>query len=181
MKYLCVCATSYASECVFSCSGKIVTPLRASMNPQKVDMLTFFVKELVSTVTVLCILCLLLYIQHLKKFFKFSRYLVIFWENLLRYYIAIYCPALTTRHHTIMRHVYWPPKRKREVFDAVHNLSHPLDKHNQETRRHEIRLEWQAKEALGHGISCQSPDTHPKLHYKRLLSHNAASITSTWT
>ena len=45
-KYLCVCATSSASERVFSCSGNIVTPLRASMNPQKVDMLTFLSKNL---------------------------------------------------------------------------------------------------------------------------------------
>ena len=46
MKYLYVCATSCTSERVFSCSGKIVTPLRASMNPQKVDMLTFLSKNL---------------------------------------------------------------------------------------------------------------------------------------
>ena len=45
-KYLCVCATSCASERVFSSSGKIVTPLRASMNPHKVDMLTFLSKNL---------------------------------------------------------------------------------------------------------------------------------------
>lgn len=45
-KYLCVCATSSPSERVFSCSGNIATPLRASMNPQKVDMLTFLSKNL---------------------------------------------------------------------------------------------------------------------------------------
>lgn len=45
-KYLCVCATSSPSERVFSCSGNIVTPLRASMNPFKVDMLTFLNKNL---------------------------------------------------------------------------------------------------------------------------------------
>ena len=45
-KYLCVCATSSPSERAFSCSGNIVTPLRASMNPLKVDMLTFLSKKL---------------------------------------------------------------------------------------------------------------------------------------
>lgn len=45
-KYLCVCATSSPSEQVFSCSGNIVTPLRASMNPSKVDMFTFLSKNL---------------------------------------------------------------------------------------------------------------------------------------
>ena len=44
-KYLCVCATSSPSERVFSCSGNIVTSLRASMNPRKVDMLTFLSKK----------------------------------------------------------------------------------------------------------------------------------------
>ena len=37
-KYLCVCATSSPSEQVYSTSGSIVTPLRVSMNPQKVDL-----------------------------------------------------------------------------------------------------------------------------------------------
>lgn len=45
-KYLCVCATSSPSERVFSCSGNIVTPFRTSLNPQKVDMLTFLSKNL---------------------------------------------------------------------------------------------------------------------------------------
>ncbi len=45
-KYLCICATSSPSERVFSCSGNIVTPFRTSLNPQKVDMLTFLSKNL---------------------------------------------------------------------------------------------------------------------------------------
>ena len=45
-KYLCVCANRSPSERVFSCSGNIVTPTRSSMNPQKVDMLTFLSKNL---------------------------------------------------------------------------------------------------------------------------------------
>ena len=45
-KYLCVCATSSPSERVFSRSGNIVSPLRATMSPHKVDMLTFLSKNL---------------------------------------------------------------------------------------------------------------------------------------
>ena len=37
-KYLAVCATSAASERLFSTSGKIVSPLRASLKPEKVDV-----------------------------------------------------------------------------------------------------------------------------------------------
>ena len=45
-KYLCVCATSSASECLFSSSGQIVTSLRAHLNPNKVDMLVFLSNNL---------------------------------------------------------------------------------------------------------------------------------------
>ena len=39
--YLSVCATSSSSERLFSTSGNIVTPQRASLKPDKVDMLIF--------------------------------------------------------------------------------------------------------------------------------------------
>lgn len=45
-KYLCVCATSSPSERLFSASGNIVSPSRATLNPDKVDMLTFLCKNL---------------------------------------------------------------------------------------------------------------------------------------
>ena len=45
-KYLAVCATSAASERLFSTSGKIVSPLRASLKPEKVEMLVFLAKNL---------------------------------------------------------------------------------------------------------------------------------------
>ena len=45
-KYLCVCATSSPSERLFSASGNIVSPLRATLNPDKVNMLTFLAKNL---------------------------------------------------------------------------------------------------------------------------------------
>ena len=45
-KYLCVCATSCSSERLFSAAGNIVTPLRAHLNRDKVEMLTFLSKNL---------------------------------------------------------------------------------------------------------------------------------------
>lgn len=45
-KYLCVCATSSSSERLFSAAGNIVTPLRAHLKPDKVEMLTFLSKNL---------------------------------------------------------------------------------------------------------------------------------------
>ena len=40
-KYLCLCATSVAAECVFSCGGNIVTDRRTCLKPEKVDSLVF--------------------------------------------------------------------------------------------------------------------------------------------
>ena len=45
-KYFSVCATSSASEHLFSTSGQIVTPCRATLNPDKVNMLTFLSRNL---------------------------------------------------------------------------------------------------------------------------------------
>ena len=45
-KYLAVCATSSASERVFSASGKIVTPLRSTLKPDKVNKLVFLARNL---------------------------------------------------------------------------------------------------------------------------------------
>ena len=45
-KYVSVSATSVASERVFSTSGNIVTPHRANLKPDKVEMLTFLSKNL---------------------------------------------------------------------------------------------------------------------------------------
>ena len=45
-KYLCVCATSTASERVFSTAGNVVTSTRNLLKPEKVDMLVFLAKNL---------------------------------------------------------------------------------------------------------------------------------------
>ncbi len=45
-KYLCVCATSTSSERLFIAAGNVVTPLRAHLKPDKVEMLTFLSKNL---------------------------------------------------------------------------------------------------------------------------------------
>lgn len=45
-KYLCVCATSCASERVFSTAGNIVTPTRSLLKPEKVNMLVFLAKNM---------------------------------------------------------------------------------------------------------------------------------------
>ena len=44
-KYLAIPATSASSERLFSRSGKIATPLRASLKPDKVNMLEFLSKN----------------------------------------------------------------------------------------------------------------------------------------
>ncbi len=45
-KYLCMCATSCASERVFSTMGKIVTPTRSHLKPEMVNMLSFLAKNM---------------------------------------------------------------------------------------------------------------------------------------
>ena len=45
-KYLCISATCCASERLFSTSGNIVTPSRAALKPDKVNMLTFLASNL---------------------------------------------------------------------------------------------------------------------------------------
>jgi len=44
-KYMAICATSTASERVFSAAGNIVTPLRASLKPDRVNMLVFLARN----------------------------------------------------------------------------------------------------------------------------------------
>ena len=45
-KYLCISATSCASERLFSTSGNIITPSRATLKPDKVNMLIFLASNL---------------------------------------------------------------------------------------------------------------------------------------
>ena len=45
-KYLCISATSSASECLFSTAGNVVTKKRSLLKPEKVDMLVFLAKNL---------------------------------------------------------------------------------------------------------------------------------------
>ena len=45
-KYLCVCATSVASERIFSLAGYIGSNVRNCLKPSKVDQLTFLARNL---------------------------------------------------------------------------------------------------------------------------------------
>ncbi|KAL0147863.1 hypothetical protein M9458_056822, partial [Cirrhinus mrigala] len=47
-KYMCICATSTASERMFSTAGNIVTPVRCCLKPEKVNMLVFLSRNLLS-------------------------------------------------------------------------------------------------------------------------------------
>lgn len=47
-KYLCICVTSTPSERIFSTAGNIVTPIRSSFIPEKVNVLVFLAKNLKS-------------------------------------------------------------------------------------------------------------------------------------
>ena len=44
-KYLCICASSLASERLFSSAGNVISPFRAATKPEKVDMLVFLSKK----------------------------------------------------------------------------------------------------------------------------------------
>ena len=45
-KYLCICAISYVSERLFSTVGNVVSSFRATLKPNKVDMVVFLSKNL---------------------------------------------------------------------------------------------------------------------------------------
>ena len=45
-KYLCICATSTASERLFSTSGNVVTPKRACLKPDMINMLVFLARNI---------------------------------------------------------------------------------------------------------------------------------------
>ena len=45
-KYMTICATSIPSERVFSAAGNVVTSFRASLKPDKVNMLVFLAKNM---------------------------------------------------------------------------------------------------------------------------------------
>ena len=45
-KYLCILATSVASECLFSTNGNIVSDKRSCLKPERVNILAFLAKNL---------------------------------------------------------------------------------------------------------------------------------------